>query len=156
MSFIFYKQPDSSDCGPCAKAHEVLHKLVERNDIGLTVQFTVKAGSKEDKKLQAVEYMFGLCARKDAKYIRKLLHDWYAWMDMEKFTQSYPGKPDENTNRLLLEFESWITESKIEFTPTVFISGFQLPKQYQVNDLTSLIRAVKIVLSENKKELVEK
>lgn len=127
-------------CGPCAKAHEVLDKLVERNDIGLTVRLTVKTGNKEDKKLQAVNYMLQLLKDKDAGYKRKILYDWYALIDMEKFKDKYPLIKTEDTFEQLEILEKWSADCKIEFTPTIFINGYELPKQYTVNDLIVLKR----------------
>ena len=129
-------------CSPCAKAHEVLQELVERNDIGLTIRFTIRTGNLEDKKLLAVEYMLALCKVKDELYKRKLLHDWYQWMD-EKFKVNYPATKTDDINYPLELLDEWSKKSKEEFTPTVFINGFELPKQYLINDLYGLVRNMK-------------
>ena len=127
-------------CAPCAKAHEVLHKLVERNDIGLTVRVAVKAENKEDKKLQAVSYLLQLMKDKDVLYKRKILFDWYEWMDMEKFKMHYPIKENDDLNSHLGLLEKWSRDSKIEFTPTIFINGYELPAQYRVDDIKKITK----------------
>ncbi len=148
-------------CGPCAKAHEVLHELVERNDIGLTVRFTIKTENKEDEKLQAVTYIHQLTNGKEPGYKRMVLHHWNKLMNIEKFKEKYQEKKindnysdigisgTENgspsfggVGQALLQQEKWSGESKITFTPNIFINGYELPKQYNVNDLTGLIRGV--------------
>jgi thiol-disulfide isomerase/thioredoxin len=141
-------------CGPCAKAHEVLHELVEENDIGLTIRFTVNIQNKKDKKLQIVEYMLRLCNGKDEMYKRKLLNSWYAKLDMGKFKTDYPAEQDNSITDQIEFLEKWNKQSKIEFTPTLFINGFELPKQYKVNDLKGLIRTVKGRIPASQKEFI--
>jgi len=141
-------------CGPCAKAHKVLHELVQRNDIGLTVRFVIKTGNKEDKKLQAVEYILQLCKGSSNEYKRKVLYDWYEWMDMEKFKNSYHLNKDQDVKESLEFLEKWSGESKIQFTPTIFINDFEMPKQYKVDDLSGLIRVVKDRMQVAQSELI--
>jgi protein-disulfide isomerase len=141
-------------CGPCAKAHETLNGLVERNDIGLTVRFTIKTDNKEDKKLQAVEYIHQLVNEKETEYKRQVLHEWYKEMNLEKFKKNYQTIEQSSKTKInespfcnkvvkvLQEHEKWSNESKIIATPTIFINGYELPKQYNVKDLIGLIRGI--------------
>jgi thiol-disulfide isomerase/thioredoxin len=148
-------------CGPCAKAHEVLHELLEKNDIGLTVRFTITTENKEDKKLFAAKYIHQLVNGKGPEYKRMVLYDWYKIMDIEKFQQKHPAKiqidktngnetsetvsdspSDGGVINAFLQQEKWSDESTITFTPTIFINGNEMPKQYNVNDLAELTRGV--------------
>jgi protein-disulfide isomerase/uncharacterized membrane protein len=127
-------------CRPCAKVHEALDKLTTKNDIGLTVRFAIKTGNREDKKLQAVEYVLRLLHGKSNAYKRRALHEWYAEMNMEKFNEKYLLKEDVNVDDLLIQHENWSEKTKIAFTPTIFINGNELPKQYDVADLRQLFQ----------------
>jgi thiol-disulfide isomerase/thioredoxin len=142
-------------CTPCAKTHEVLHELVERNNIGLIVRFTVNTKNKEDIKLQAVEYLLRLCSGNDRLYKRKMLLEWYQLMDMEKFKLKYPSVKEEYTIKQLEFFEQWSNKTQIKFTPTIFINGFEMPKQYKADDLSGIIRTVKEQVQEQANELIE-
>jgi len=130
-------------CGPCAKTHEVLHALAEKNDIGLTVRFTVKAADPEDKRTRAVQYMLQLLQGSNALQKRKLLKDWFEVMNYEKFIKKHPipGHPPEVTEQLRQQ-EQWTKDTEIKFTPTIFINGRELPKQYQAKDLRFVIRQI--------------
>jgi uncharacterized membrane protein len=124
-------------CSPCAKAHMALHELTEQNDIGLVVRFTIKADNK-DKRTQAVEYILQLVKGKDSSYKRKVLHDWYKWMNKELFEKEYPLlKAGPVADQLLLH-EQWVQAAGIKATPTLFINGFELPKQYRAEDLKEI------------------
>lgn len=127
-------------CGPCAKAHEMLNEIVTKNDIGLTVRFTAKAENKEDKRTQAVEYILQLLTGETNNYKMQVLHDWYLKMNMAEFANKYPLKEKADADDLLKKHEQWSGKMKIAFTPTIFINGYELPKQYNVADLKRLLR----------------
>lgn len=130
-------------CRPCAKAHELLHELVKRNDIGLTVRFSVKADNKEDKRTLAVEYLLQLLKKESSNYKRKVLHDWYLMMDMVKFSRQYLINDNENVDVLLSQNEEWSEQAKIQFTPTIFLNGYELPKLYRVEDIKNIISLIR-------------
>lgn len=143
-------------CGPCARAHEVLNDLVVKHDIGLTIRFAIKTVDKEDKRLQAVEYILELLNNSTIEYKRKALHDWNLMMDMESFKEKYPMPEDVDVNEQLMMHERWTKESGIEFTPTIFINGYELPKQYKTDDMALIVRkieksesAVNVIVDEN-------
>lgn len=128
-------------CGPCAKTHETLNELVEKNDIGLTIRFSLKAENKEDKKTQTVEYLLQLLTDETNVYKRKVMHDWYENMGMKTFRLQYPLQNKKNVDVLLRLQDRWSDKVKIAFTPTIFINGYELPKQYRANDIKNLIRS---------------
>jgi len=131
-------------CEPCAKAHKILHELVEKNDIGMTVRFTIKTENKTDRKFKAAEYILQLSVEEQAVYKRKVLHDWSKNMNLDKFSDLYSlnGKAEANVDEILNQCELWSDEAKIQFTPTIFINGYELPKRYKVNDLKLLIKGI--------------
>lgn len=131
-------------CGPCAKAHEQLHKLLEKNDKGLTIRFTIKHDKKDDPKTKAVEYLLRLMAGKTASYKKKVVHDWFLQMNMEQFTAAYPLKVDVDVNTQLQQHGQRADDAGIQFTPTIFINGYELPRQYNTADLAALIRRLEL------------
>lgn len=126
-------------CGPCATAHKVLHDLAQTNDIGLAIRLSVKTGNPEDKRTMAGRYIMELANSTCTMDKRKMMHDWYEWMDLEKFKEKYPLQAGINVQEQLVQHEEWMKEAKIEFTPSVFINGYQLPKQYKPEDLKNLL-----------------
>lgn len=105
---------------------------------------------------------------------RRIIKDWYEVMDMEKFKMKYllaeidsaesniettgsvNGSPSPWVKAGLGLHEQWTETAKIEFTPTIFINGFQLPKQYNAGDIKMLIRGLNeslgIATSKNQKQ----
>jgi len=144
-------------CGPCAKAHEVLHELVEKNDIGLTVRFTINADQPENKRTQVVRHILQHLAETGhtAHNSRQLLHDWFAVMDHEEFTKEYPVAEKTDVYYTMKKQEDWALEANIRATPTVFINGNELPKQYRIGDMKTIIRNEEKVTESGKIEETE-
>lgn len=139
-------------CGPCATAHKILHTLAEATDIGLTIRLSVNAENNEDKRTAATAYIMQVVNNMGADFKRKVLHDWYALMDLEKFREKYPLQKEANMQQQLQEHEDWNKKADITFTPTIFINGYELPKQYKINELKRLIKQLDISESATEKK----
>lgn len=143
-------------CSPCAKAHKTLHELVEKNDIGVTVRFSIKSDKKGDIRIHTVKYLLQLLTDETNVYKRRAIHDWYLDMDMGKFSQLYPIRNKKDVDVLLELQQQWSDKAKIAFTPTVFINGYELPKQYIANDLKRIIGSVEKATETTKSYLKER
>lgn len=143
-------------CGPCAKAHERLHALVEQysDSVGLTIRFAFTAHNKEDKRTEAVQHMLQhieeVCTSKPGKeksiYSRKVLHEWFTQMNYEKFATRFPNTKTINVNSILLQHEEWGRHSDIRFTPTIFINGREMPTGYSAADIAGLMNVLPGIL----------
>ena len=129
-------------CNPCAKAHVQLDKLCERYNTGLSIRFSCMPGNDEDKRTVAVRYLLDQLSKTDAAHKKKILHDWYEVMDLAKFAIQYPIETGVNITEQLAEHAEWMKECNIRQTPTVFINGYELPKQYEITDLENILRGV--------------
>lgn len=143
-------------CGPCAQAHEALHELVNGSDIGLTIRFTVKTEDREDKKTQAVQYLLQLLHYSSTIQKRKALLDWFALMDYETFVTEWPLTGNTTDVALqLFQHTQWTKDAEIKFTPSVFINGMELPKQYQITDLKGVLRHLRLSVLSTETTFVE-
>lgn len=138
-------------CGPCAKAHKVLHELVEKTDIGLTIRFTVVADEREDDRTKIIEHILQHLKSKNNYnyyYTRQLLYDWFTRESLEELAYTYPVKEKSDVSYTLKKHESWARGSNVQFTPTIFINGYELPKQYKTNDLRRMRKNEEKVIRE--------
>ncbi|HEU5164581.1 MAG TPA: thioredoxin domain-containing protein, partial [Chitinophagaceae bacterium] len=124
-------------CGPCAKAHPVIDKLLEEND-NLKVQILFTATDDEkDSAAKPVKHLMALY-EKNGRVIQEALDDWYLpdRKDYDAFAEKYILNGElEKQEKKLRSMKTWCDEVKIEFTPTFFINGYQLPKQYNIEEL---------------------
>jgi len=124
-------------CGPCAKAHPKIEELLEKNNnVKVKMIFTV-ANDKEDIRSLPVKHFLAL-NEKDKAAAKKALDDWYLSekKDYDSFAKKYPMNGE-----LLLQGDKieamgkWCKETGIQFTPTFFVNGYQLPNVYDIEDL---------------------
>ena len=142
-------------CAPCARAHHILHALLENNDTyGLTVRFTYNRHAANEKANRAIEYLLQQAAylQKSANSneaastgLRQLLHEWYSHMDADKFKQAYPPVAPQDTAALLGAHESWWKRYDIRYTPTIHINGWELPDKFNIADLPYYLRNSDII-----------
>jgi len=125
-------------CGPCAKAHPVIEELLQENkNLKVQILFTANDDA-NDKKAKPVKHLMALCEKSDDTLIAKALDDWYLAdkKDYEVFANKNRLNGElENQGVKLKAMRQWCDEVKIEYTPTFFINGWQLPKQYKIEDV---------------------
>jgi hypothetical protein len=135
-------------CGPCARTHKILHELVNKTGIGLTIRFAIRTDNTEDKRFKAVKYILQQALGKTTAYKRKLLHDWYVAMNFEKISQQYPLTETKEIDELLMQHEQWTEKAQLKGTPTIFINGYEYPKGYNSQDLNLIIKNIESIIDE--------
>jgi len=126
-------------CGPCAKAHPKIEKLLEEvPDLHVKIIFTTPNLPEYDA-YKPVAHLLAIASQTDdEKKLRQALDDWYLAdnKDYEQFAIKHPLDIQLNKQGALIEsMHSWCIEMKISFTPSVFLNGHQLPDVYSVEDL---------------------
>ncbi|MBY0477001.1 MAG: thioredoxin domain-containing protein [Chitinophagaceae bacterium] len=125
-------------CGPCAKAHPEMHELLHANDdLKVQILFTATA-VQTDRRSKPVKHLLAIAEKKDQQLTEQALDDWYLseTKDYEVFASKYPMNGELKKQDGKLEaMNSWYDEVKIEFTPTFFVNGYQLPDNYTITDL---------------------
>ena len=123
-------------CGPCAKAHETIEKLMEDNpNLRIQIIFTATNEEKDFRRLP-VQHLLTIAEENDEIRTKKALADWYGakGKDYEAFAVKYPCLLT-NQSAKIEAMRQWCDEMQIAFTPTLFINGYQLPSTYIVEDL---------------------
>jgi len=125
-------------CGSCDKAHTIIDKLLEENN-KLKVQIIFNASDDEkDIKAKPVKHLMALNEKNGRQLVQKALDDWYLAdkKDYDAFAGKYVLNGElEKQGVKLKSMKAWCDEVKIEFTPTFFVNGYQLPNQYNLEDL---------------------
>lgn len=125
-------------CGPCGEGHRQLEGLLKRfgNKVAVCVRFTIKTGDKADRKTEAVRHILQVIQGASEEKTHDVLHDWYEKMDYESFAAKWPLPPNPpDVEDLLKKHEAWAEKSSIEFTPTFFVNGREMPKLFTAADL---------------------
>lgn len=133
-------------CAPCSKSHPELEKLIrECNDLEVQILFTA-TNAENDFQSPVVKHFLAIAELSPGSELTlKALDTWYNAdvKDYSKFSELYPI-PDhlvaEQKDKIQL-MSDWCDKTGIEFTPTFFFNGHQLPQQYSISDLAYFINA---------------
>ena len=127
-------------CGPCAKAHPLLDELLREGKINLQVLFTASI-DEADRRNKPVKHFLAL-HEMDKELAHKAMDSWYLAKEKnyEQFAQAYVLNGElRRQDHKILAMEEWCKAEKITQTPTIFINGYELPKEYNVEDLIGII-----------------
>lgn len=135
-------------CSPCKEQHKKVTQLISDypNKVNVSFRFVE---SKPHKDFTAFQYVLQYWldniygTPNESESINKMLHVWYSTMNLEKFMLMYPVNMLRNgleSKGLEKEHLKWAEKCNILHTPTLFINGgYQLPKNYSLEDITKLI-----------------
>ena len=125
-------------CGPCSTAHPEIEKIIEHNsDVKARIIFTA-TNQENDRGTKPVKHLLAISEKGDENLTKTALDDWYLAKEKnyDVFANKYPmnGELDKQTDKIN-RMKDWCEKVKIEYTPTIFIDGFLLPKGYQIKDI---------------------
>lgn len=126
-------------CGPCAAAHPKIEDLMDEIP-NLKVKIIFTAPNDPTHKLfKPVSHFLTLAGEnKGGKHIKQALDDWYLAekKDYEYFASKHPVTEQLAKQGPAIEaMDKWCIEMNIQYTPTFFINGFELPSAYSIEDL---------------------
>ncbi len=128
-------------CGPCAKAHPELERLVEEGSIDLQVLFFPNADM-ADPRTKTISHFLAIADKGDQQITRKALDQWYTseQKDYTAFADAYPMNGElKQQEEKITAMKEWCEREGITHTPTIFINGYKLPEEYNIEDLKEII-----------------
>jgi len=127
-------------CGPCAKAHPKIEKLLEDvPNLKVKIIFTTP-NDPEHRAFNPSSHLLAIanqCA--DERELKQALDDWYLpkRKDYDRFAQMHPITTSLHMQGEALEkMHQWCEDMKISYTPTIFINGYELPVAWDIDDLS--------------------
>ncbi len=124
-------------CGPCAKAHVVLHEILRKNR-NLRLQIVFSALTEEAKMI--VKHFLTIAQNGTDEIIQDALDDWYLsdTKEYKSFANKHPASVNHNIDSEIEKMNEWYKHGEINGTPTFFINGFKLPETYNFYELKYL------------------
>lgn len=130
-------------CGPCAKAHPVLEQLMHLNPhIQVQVIFTA-TNADTDKRAKPVRHFLALQQQQGVEVAEQAMAYWYSMptKEYDVLAQKYPVSTTtlQSQEETITAMNRWCSDIDIQFTPTFFINGYQLPDIYTLEELKYLL-----------------
>lgn len=127
-------------CEPCASTHLIIDELMDRIlNLKLKIIFTTP-NDFDHPAFQPTAHLMALFRqRKDTDLLKKALDDWYSTgkKDYKQFAAKFPltnSSLNDQYNDIEAMYQ-WCKSMKITYTPTIFINGYELPSDYNIQDL---------------------
>ncbi len=126
-------------CGPCIQAHPKIENLLNKNE-NLKVQILfMTPDMPEDRIHKTVSHILAMSKKVKTKpEMQQVLDDWYLpeKKEYEAFAAKYPlngeiRKEAANVSAMT----KWCLENNISYTPTIFFNGYELPKEFDLEDI---------------------
>jgi uncharacterized membrane protein len=141
-------------CDPCKKKHDTIHDLISSypDTISVVIRFVMNENDVVNVQSASAVLSYWLKnirgRENETEQTWKLIHDWYQIWDLDKFLIKYPLDPEnyEEAKRIGLQHIRWTKD--IQYTPTFFVNGYQLPREYSIDDMMSMAPAVGSFIAE--------
>jgi len=133
-------------CNPCKLKHEVAAQLVAMypDHVQVAMRF-VKSGKDPESVNHLLNFWYQFIKGKEdeSNKTMQLLHDWFTSWDLQKFKKKY-ALPIEKPEVADLEAQhyDWMSTAAILQTPTFVINGYEMPKEYGIEDLLAMVPAL--------------
>ena len=124
-------------CGPCAKTHEILSRLIQKkNDLKLHLLFT-GGTSEDDLPGEIAIHFIDVYKQCGPAKAMQAIGEWFA-MPVKNFKvlkSKYPVKQLPQSIALKHQMNQVIDAAAIKGTPTIYINSYQLPAEYKIEEL---------------------
>lgn len=126
-------------CGPCSKAHPKIEKLLHQNS-NLQVQILFMVPDTPGERLHTTtSHLMAIAQTATTQaQVKQALDDWYLaeTKDYDAFAAKYPLNGEVAAQaRAITAMEKWSQTNDIRYTPTIFFNGYELPPEYDPEDL---------------------
>ena len=122
-------------CTPCARMHKQLAEILQNENSKICIQYIFSSFREEFD--ESSQFMIATYLNKPLAETCRIYHDWFAAGIRNRFSFFQQNKVpyDENCINEFNKHNEWKDNSKLKATPTVLINGYQLPKQYKIEDI---------------------
>ncbi|MFN3665201.1 MAG: vitamin K epoxide reductase family protein [Sediminibacterium sp.] len=129
-------------CNPCGEAHLLLHELMKEKDVSIQLIFQVSP--QDEERADVVRHFLVLQKNYGQDVLEDALNFWYT-LDNKNISALAEEFPVTNNicndfNEELEKMFDWCVTQDIQYTPTIFINGFQYPEMYKLNEVKNFIR----------------
>ncbi len=125
-------------CTPCALLHKRVEKFLKKVENKVCIQYLFHSFNEELESSSHFLASVYLCDTIDEERKKEIYNDWFEGGRYHR--NEFFGRYNLDTDHqdILSEIDKhrlWEGQKKIYGTPTIFVNGYQLPEQYEIEDL---------------------
>ncbi|GAA4774230.1 MULTISPECIES: vitamin K epoxide reductase family protein [Flavobacterium] len=129
-------------CKFCEEAHEILEQILLKyhDHIQIQVIFKVDFENSDEKAKLFFKKLLGIYFSKGKQEFRKAIKYWYKFKSIEKWTsESLIVEDFDKMDDLLIKQNEWCSVNNVNYTPAIFVNGYEYPKLYERENLEFFI-----------------
>ncbi|WKN29766.1 vitamin K epoxide reductase family protein [Porifericola rhodea] len=130
-------------CGPCVKMHHRLFELLKTKENINLQEIFLTSEDENSPAYQIAKAMLKLYQTKDIEIVKEAIASYYRYekADYKKWLEQYASDKTGHIEikQILKQHIAWCRERKISATPTMLYNGYELPKEYTIEDLDYLM-----------------
>lgn len=125
-------------CNPCSVAHQKIEQLL-KTGLNLSIRVIYTAPNNEENLMyNPVRHFLALANENNRGLLKEALDAWHEMeeKDYEVFARKFPynEKFGDQGNKIEA-MRNWCQKIEIDYTPTIFLNGYQIPDLYDVGEI---------------------
>lgn len=123
-------------CNPCARMHERIDRLLDSCGNNICVQYIFSSFNEQLE--DSSRYLIYCYDMNNTQSSREAYTKWYAGekTNHEVITKRFSNQiHNEKVEEELNKHKEWRKRTKLMATPTILVNGFELPAEYEIEDL---------------------
>jgi uncharacterized membrane protein/glutaredoxin len=125
-------------CGYCENAHKILEKILIANQDSLKIKVLINVDIdvlEEEKKIY-LRTLMSIYLEKGDTFFLEALNYWFETKNLKDWISRYKSTFDsEQMDSIYRQQNQWCTNNGFNYTPIIFINGYQYPKAYSRENL---------------------
>jgi len=128
-------------CGHCKKAHEILERIVEKHSENLQIQIILKFDLKSQTEENVLFFrsLYKIYSLNDIALFTKALGDWFNNTNLKIWFTKYDYAVSGDFDETMEKHYKWCDLNGFNFTPAIFINGYEYPELYERENLDYFI-----------------
>ncbi len=134
-------------CGYCKRVHEILDSILEKHYEEIQINLIIK--TEIEKEIGAnklfFESLLEIYFKQGAEIFVKSLNEWFLNKNIDEWLQKFAIKEVYSimkTNSIYHSKSDWCRSNGINYTPAIFINGYEYPDSYDRQDLPFFINDI--------------
>lgn len=129
-------------CRYCEGAHNILEKILTSNGDNLKIKILISADidSLDNEKKTFFRTLMSIFLEKGNTAFLEALNYWFKTKNLNKWIKIYELSFDnEKIDSIYRQQNQWCKNNDLNFTPAIFVNGYQFPKSYNKESLEFFI-----------------
>ncbi len=133
-------------CGHCKKVHEILDKILDAEKLNIQIRIIIKADleNEADERVGLYSNLHNIYLEKGDYSFRESLKYWFNSKDISAWLKQFEMLHIDqmNINNIYENHFKWSVDNNYNYTPAIFINGYEFPKQFERENLIFYIKEI--------------